>query len=78
VLPEAGRDVASRVVARVREKLAAEQERPALSVSAGVAAYPEDGDTPEELLGAADRALYGMKHRGKSSVQNLKRIAACL
>jgi diguanylate cyclase (GGDEF)-like protein len=78
VLPEAGREVASRVVARVREKLAAEQERPALSVSAGVAAFPEDGDTPEELLGAADRALYGMKHRGKSSVQNLKRIAACL
>jgi diguanylate cyclase (GGDEF)-like protein len=78
VLPEAGREVASRVVARVREKLSAEQERPALSVSAGVAAFPEDGDTPEELLGAADRALYGMKHRGKSSVQNLKRIAACL
>jgi diguanylate cyclase (GGDEF)-like protein len=78
VLPEAGRDVASRVVARVREKLSAEAERPALSVSAGVAAYPEDGDTPEELLGAADRALYGMKHRGKGSIQNLKRIAACL
>ena len=51
---------------------------PALSVSAGVAAFPEDGDTPEELLGAADRALYGMKHRGKGSIQNLKRIAACL
>ncbi|HUE42222.1 MAG TPA: GGDEF domain-containing protein [Candidatus Sulfotelmatobacter sp.] len=78
VLPEAGREVATRVVARVREKLAAEQERPALSVSAGVAAFPEDGDTPEQLLGAADRALYGMKHRGKGSVQNLKRIAACL
>jgi diguanylate cyclase (GGDEF)-like protein len=78
VLPEAGREVATRVVARVREKLAAEQERPALSVSAGVASFPEDGDTPEQLLGAADRALYGMKHRGNSSVQNLKRIAACL
>ena len=33
---------------------------------------------PEQLLGAADRNLYGMKHRGKSGVQNLKRIAACL
>jgi GGDEF domain-containing protein len=48
-------------------------------VSAGVAAFPEDGDTPEKLLGAADRALYAMKHRrGSSSVQNLTRIAACL
>jgi diguanylate cyclase (GGDEF)-like protein len=77
VLPETGRDVAARVVARVRERLAKEAEAPALSVSAGVAAFPEDGDTPEQLLGAADRALYGMKNRG-GSIQNLSRIAACL
>jgi diguanylate cyclase (GGDEF)-like protein len=78
VLPEAGKDIASRVVSRIRERLAGEPEHPALSVSAGVAAFPEDGDTPEKLLGAADNALYVMKHRGKSSVQNLTRIAACL
>jgi diguanylate cyclase (GGDEF)-like protein len=77
VLPEAGRDVATRVVGRIRERLAAEAEAPALSVSAGVAAFPEDGDTPEKLLGVADRALYGMKNRA-GSVQNLTRIAACL
>src|ERR1700719_4240817 len=63
VLPEAGPDIAARVVGRVRERLAAETEPPALSVSAGVAAFPEDGNTPEKLLGAAERALYGMKHR---------------
>jgi diguanylate cyclase (GGDEF)-like protein len=79
VLPEAGPDMASRVVSRIRERLAAEVEVPALSVSAGVAAFPEDGDTPEKLLAAADRALYGMKrHGGRNSVQNLTRIAACL
>jgi diguanylate cyclase (GGDEF)-like protein len=77
VLPEAGRDVSARVVARIRERLAKEAEAPALSVSAGVAAFPEDGDTPEKLLGAADRALYGMKNRG-TNIQNLTRIAACL
>jgi diguanylate cyclase (GGDEF)-like protein len=77
VLPEASRDIAARVVGRIRERLAAEAEPPALSVSAGVAAFPEDGDTPEKLLAAADRALYRMKNRG-SSVQNLARIAACL
>jgi diguanylate cyclase (GGDEF)-like protein len=78
VLPEAGKDISSRVVSRIRERLSAEPERPALAVSAGVAAFPEDGDTPERLLGAADRALYAMKHHGRSSVQNLARIAACL
>ena len=79
VLPEAGSEVATRVLSRIRERLAGEEEAPALSVSAGVAAFPEDGDTPEKLLGAADRALYRMKHRGNSNgVQNLTRIAACL
>ena len=78
VLPEAGKDIASRIVSRIRERLSAEPERPALSVSAGVAAFPEDGDTPERLLGAADRELYAMKHHGRSSVQNFTRIAACL
>ena len=79
VLPEAGKDISSRVVSRIRERLSTEPEHPPLSVSAGVAAYPEDGDTPEKLLGAADRALYAMKHHGgRSSVQNLTRIAACL
>jgi diguanylate cyclase (GGDEF)-like protein len=79
VLPEASPDIAGRVVSRIRERLSAEAEAPALSVSAGVAAFPEDGDTPEKLLGAADRALYGMKRRiGGSNVKNLTRIAACL
>ncbi len=78
VLPEAGKDITSRVVSRIRERLASEPEHPALSVSAGVAAFPEDGDTPEKLLGSADRALYAMKYHGRSSVPNLARIAACL
>jgi diguanylate cyclase (GGDEF)-like protein len=77
VLPEAGPDIAHRVVSRIRERMAAEVEFPALSASAGVAAFPEDGDTPEKLLGAADRALYGMK-KNRGGVQNLARIAACL
>ena len=77
VLPEASKDVASRVAARVRERLATEVEQPALSVSAGVAAYPEDGDTAEKLLGVADRALYRMKPRSRA-IHSITRIAACL
>jgi len=77
VFPEAGSDIAGRIVGRIHEKIAAEAETPGLSASAGTATFPEDGDTPEKLLAAADRALYRMKHRG-SGIQNLSRIAACL
>lgn len=77
VFPEAGSDIAGRIVGRIHEKMAAELEAPGLSASAGTATFPEDGDTPEKLLAAADRALYRMKHRG-GSIQNLSRIAACL
>ena len=77
VLPEASKELADRVAARIRERLSTESEQPVLSVSAGIAAYPEDGDTAEKLLGAADRVLYRMKHRGRSK-NSITRIAACL
>jgi diguanylate cyclase (GGDEF)-like protein len=77
VLPEAPHEIASRVSSRIRERLAGEVEEPRLSVSAGIAAFPEDGDTAEKLLGAADRALYRMKYRG-SAINSMARIAACL
>lgn len=80
VLPEAGRETAGRVVERIRERLAMDGESPRLSVSAGIAVFQEDGATPEQLLAAADEALYGMKHRrsAASHLQSIARIAACL
>ena len=77
VFPEADSDIATRIVNRIHEKMSSEAEAPPLSASAGTASYPGDGDTPEKLLAAADRALYRMKHRS-SSIKNLSRIAACL
>jgi diguanylate cyclase (GGDEF)-like protein len=77
VFPEAGSDIASRIVNRIHERMSNDGEAPSLSASAGTATFPEDGDTPEKLFAAADRALYRMKHRS-SSIQNLSRIAACL
>jgi len=77
VFPEADADIATRIVNRIHEKMSSEAEAPPLSASAGTASYPGDGDTPEKLLAAADRALYRMKHRS-SSIKNLSRIAACL
>lgn len=77
VIPETGRETAALIVQRIRERLAQDTETPPVSVSAGAAVYPVDGDTPEKLLGAADRALYGMKNR-RGNLQSFSRIAACL
>lgn len=77
VLPEAGADAAERVGRRIRERLSSDGEEPMLSVSVGAAVFPQDGSNMEELLGAADRALYGMK-RGQREVRSLTHVAACL
>jgi diguanylate cyclase (GGDEF)-like protein len=67
VLPETTARDASVVGQRIRERLANDHEEPKLSVSLGVAVYPEDGMTIETLLHTADRDLYKMKHQGRKS-----------
>ena len=61
VLPETGRESAMQVARRISQCLADQTEGPKLSVSIGVAVHPEDGQTIEQLLGSADRALYQEK-----------------
>jgi diguanylate cyclase (GGDEF)-like protein len=61
VLSDTDQDGAKLVVRRIAERLAADPDHPALSVSAGIAVYPRDGGTPTTLLSAADRALYAVK-----------------
>jgi len=61
VLPETGSTVAALVGQRICELLAKDTENPTLSVSVGIAGYPQDADTIGTLLYAADRALYAMK-----------------
>ncbi|MGB6200557.1 MAG: diguanylate cyclase [Candidatus Acidiferrales bacterium] len=63
VLPETGREAAKSVALRLCAKLANDGRLPQLSVSAGVAIYPADGEAIETLLLAADKALYGDKSR---------------
>ena len=61
VLPETGPTSAALVGQRICELLAKDSESPRLSVSVGVAGYPQDADAIGTLLYVADRALYAMK-----------------
>ena len=63
VLPETGSSAATLVARRICELLAKDTEEPNLSVSVGVASYPNDADGIGTLLYAADRALYAMKEK---------------
>jgi diguanylate cyclase (GGDEF)-like protein len=63
VIPEAGRKQALQVAQRIQNRALQDEEQPAISVSFGAAVYPRDGETRDELLEAADRALYQMKRR---------------
>jgi diguanylate cyclase (GGDEF)-like protein len=63
VIPETGRKQALQVAQRIQQRVEEDEERPAIAVSFGAAVYPRDGETRDELLEAADRALYQMKRR---------------
>ncbi len=65
VLPETSALDADLVGQRICQRLAAEGGEPKLSVSFGIAVYPEDGTSIESLLQKADRALYRMKNPTK-------------
>jgi diguanylate cyclase (GGDEF)-like protein len=40
-----------------------------LTVSIGVATFPDDAESEEKLIGAADQALYDAKHAGRNQVR---------
>src|SRR2546421_4924431 len=61
ILPETTAAAARLVASRIRSRLAMDSLQPPLSVSIGVAGYPQDGETTETPLCSAKRELYGMK-----------------
>ncbi len=61
ILPETDAEAARLVAQRISKRLAEDGEEPKISVSIGMAVYPDDGETVNEILGAADRDLYREK-----------------
>jgi diguanylate cyclase (GGDEF)-like protein len=66
VLTESTAESATVVAQRVAERLSQDAEEPHVSVSIGVAEFPRDGTTIEQLLSAADQALYVDKGRSRT------------
>lgn len=71
ILPETGKDAAREVARRICEAVASQDELPRISVSAGVAVYPQEGDSLLAILASADRALYQEKGR---TIRRLTRV----
>ncbi len=75
ILPDTGREGAVSVATRILERfrafrfLAGEGLSVALTVSVGVATFPDAASSAEELLRVADEAMYGAKAAGKNAVR---------
>jgi diguanylate cyclase (GGDEF)-like protein/PAS domain S-box-containing protein len=57
--------VVERILQAFRREFSIREKRIYVSVSIGVAAFPQDALTPEKLLKAADMAMYAAKKAGK-------------
>jgi len=71
ILPETDQDGAGQFAERLREMLVAQplqlgQSQVHITASFGYAAYPNDGETADTLLAAADAALYQAKYTGRN------------
>ncbi|GAB6065227.1 GGDEF domain-containing protein [Aquifex pyrophilus] len=52
---------------RIRRKIEESFKEFGISASYGIAVYPEDGETPEELIEVADKRMYEMKLKKKKT-----------
>ncbi len=68
LLPETDSESAQHVAQRISERLRDDSEAPPISASVGAAIFPHDGRTIDELLSAADHALYQKKRSSKKRV----------
>jgi diguanylate cyclase (GGDEF)-like protein len=60
--------VAERVRQRIEERFRRGRPLPRLTISGGIAVYPDDASTPADLIVRADEALYRAKAAGKNRI----------
>ncbi|WP_136513459.1 sensor domain-containing diguanylate cyclase [Geomonas edaphica] len=82
ILPEADCDTASDIGNRIRsavmdlQLVVGRQPLGRVTISGGIAVFPEDGDTIQQLLARADEALYDAKKNGRNRIEGSCAAAA--
>lgn len=73
VLDNAGRSQAAGIAGQLVERLRAaydiDDDKVNTGASMGIAIYPTDGDSTEEIMEAADQAMYSVKRSGKNNFE---------
>ncbi len=59
--------IAEKIITEVDKPINIRGAKAEIGASIGIALYPENGENEEELLKAADRAMYQVKHAGKNN-----------
>lgn len=74
ILPNTGKDIAHSTAEKICQRVSANKFKlPAgkevtVTISLGVSTFPHDGQTPAELIEAADKRLYNAKSNGRNRV----------
>jgi diguanylate cyclase (GGDEF)-like protein/PAS domain S-box-containing protein len=66
ILIDSDQGMAQHVAQRIEACVRGDQEEPQISVSIGMAVYPTDGRTAQDILEAADQQLYGRKRKAQN------------
>ena len=65
---EQGMQIARQIVERVSQDIVSAHAEVRITASIGLAFYPDNGQTPEALVNAADQAMYNAKFQGKNRI----------
>jgi diguanylate cyclase (GGDEF)-like protein len=69
ILPTTKKEEALVLAERIRKAVEISPSLKNITISIGVASFPEDGDTKEALIAKADKALYEAKRSGKNKIR---------